>query len=325
MAENKPRYFVTGATGFIGRHLVPSLASRGDVVALIRPGAEIPASFSNPNMALVFGSVAQLDWLPGVAGPFDAVFHLAVNWEHLDPTIDEDLIKAFIEKGMKRLVHFSSICAAGVDLSPQPVCEDGEPRFLERDFYGRYKWKAEVRIRDLAAVAGLPTTILRPTIVYGPADRTNLFPLFEPVYTGHLCLWGNGQNRIRFCYVDNLVRVAIAAAESPASGVNTYNVGDPECPTLAETCGEIARALGVSLRYQNCTQTAGRAAGFARFVTNRLNLSDSFATHFNHAKWARSMEADISRLLRDYPRLPFTPLSEALSATMHACHADGLF
>jgi len=182
----------------------------------------------------------------------------------------------------------------------------------------------EQYIHKSAANGLYDAAIIRPTIVYGPGDKSNMFPLFESIRKRNLALWDNGENSIRFCYIGNLMAVIRKLTRSPVKGIQTYHVGDPESLTLLQVCEEIAKALGMSFRYKNYDKKFGMFSGFLHFVTNRFQLTDSFATHFNFGKWSRSMEVDISKLLGDFNDLTFTPLSDALNITVRDYKREGV-
>jgi nucleoside-diphosphate-sugar epimerase len=293
-------------------------------VALVRPGSDLNGTSKLPNVRVVYGEMEDVSWTKDLPHPFDGLLHLAVNWNRLDPREDQALIDAFASKGMERLIYFSSVCAGGVDLSPQPLCEETEPIFLDRDFYGKYKWAVEKFIRARVAEGAFDATIVRPTMVYGPGDRSNVFPLFEAVRKGCLSLWNHGTNRIRFCYIGNLVAAMVAIVQSECKGVQTYHLGDLECLPLAKMSEEIAASLGMRFRYENHSRITGRILGWVRFVANRLQLANSFATHFNFDKWSRRIEADISRLRTDFPDLQFIPVTSAVKATTSSYLKEGL-
>ncbi len=317
--------FVTGATGFIGKHLCKALTSCGyEVVALVRPGSDLKGLMGQPNLSFVYGSLEDLSWTKRLKTSFDILFHLAVNWNSLEPAKDKALFDEFTKNGIGRLIYFSSICAAGLNLSPQPLTEDNEPKFLDRDFYGKYKWLVEQHIHRHAKENAYDAKIVRPTIVYGPGDLTNVYPLFSAIRQGNLALWNRGLNRIRFCYIGNLIDSVLRMAQSNRKGIHTYHVGDNECPTLAQMCEQISSSIGILLACRNHSKLMGRPFGFMRFVANRFRLNNSFATHFNFDKWHRSIEADTTRLHIDFPDLKLTPVINALDITTKFYFAEGL-
>ena len=287
---------VTGASGFIGMHVCRALAEGGaTVLALVRPGSDWSRLRSVPNLRIVYGSVRSREWLEQVTG-VGCVIHLAADWGRLNPDDDIAFARALRGVGVERMVFVSSICAAGLDHCPHPIPEDADARFRPDDFYGRYKNDAERGLERVAAETGLHLAILRPTIVYGEGDRGNLVPLVDAIRRERLALWGHGENQMRLCSAANLARACVEAALQGMADDRIVNVGDSECLSLREVCRRIAAALGVPFRYRNHGMFLARPLGWLRFVANRLQLSDSFGTHFAHDKWTRAFDAEIANL-----------------------------
>ena len=229
------RVAVTGASGFIGRHLVEHLAARGsEVVTVRRP----------------FEARALQDALRGA----EAVVHLAgvvsAQREQDYFTANVDGSRAVAEAARTAgipLIHISSLAAAGPASPRMPRSEDDPPAPINA--YGRSKLEGE---RVIAASSGLRWTVLRPGVVYGPRDRA-LLPLFRLAQRGFLPLVGRADAAYTFVHVSDLVRAITAAVDRPAAGDapgETMFVGHPEPVT--------ARGLLEAVR----TATGGRAAMF---------------------------------------------------------------
>lgn len=308
------KVLVTGATGFIGRPLCAALLEAGyEVYAQARVGSDLHDLWGRPGLHLVYGHLGDVSWCDQLPDDLGIVFHLAVNWDRLDVAEDARFYDALRRFKLQRLIFFSSVCAAGLDLAIQPLREDVAPRFLPGDFYGRYKWEAEelTRCRFSASAA----TILRPTIVYGPGDQSNVYPLFEMIRRGRLPLWGHGQVKCRLCALENLLRITVAAARSERAGVETYFVADREELALRDSCAAIAEALGMRFVYRNYGRRFGRLLGYLRFVLDRLRVVESTATHFAFDKWTRSYDVDLTRMVAAFSEVDLVPMPEAMAAT----------
>jgi nucleoside-diphosphate-sugar epimerase len=164
---------VTGSDGFLGRHLVPYLATRGHkVIAASRRAAAI----ERPNIA--FTRLPDLsepfDWNPLLQG-CDAVVHLAGIahifaeenlYDQVNHQTTERLAQAAFHRGA-HLVFVSSIAAQSGSFSESELTEDDLPR--PYNAYGRSKLAAEVAIR----ATGVSFTVLRPVVVYGDGEKGN--------------------------------------------------------------------------------------------------------------------------------------------------------
>ncbi len=242
------RVLVTGATGFIGSHLVEALvAHEHDVVCLIRPGrprrfiGELPVRWA-------VGSWEDPTFLQEVLRDRELVFHVAgltkaarredfYQVNHLGTRAVVQACRA--AASLRRLVYVSSLAAAGPGRDGRPVHEDDPPRPITD--YGRSKLRGEEEVR--AEAGKVPATILRPPAVYGPRDG-DLLAAFRAVRRGVVPVPVRGAC-IDLCHVADVVAALLLAADR-SEGVNeTYFVAGQR-PVSWEEAGEaIAAALGV--------------------------------------------------------------------------------
>ena len=315
---------ITGASGFIGRHLAVAFHKKGyPVTVQARASSDLTGLAELPDLRIIYGTLEDPRWLSSLE-KIDIVLHLALPWSTLNAQTDESFLQTLLVHRPFHLVYFSSVCAAGLNYCRQPIQEtDTEkfpPRFLPHDFYGIYKWKVEEIVKQYARRHELNATLLRPTVVYGPGDRKGPLSLFRAIRNDNLMLWHKGENRISFCAIENLVKTTLFLVEHPLLGVRTYHVADPEQMTLKEFCALAAEAMGETLRYrQGSTVFMKPAASLAR-MTNRLGWTRSFADQYG---WAQNIVPDITRLFQDYPNLHFTPTRIALKQAVQYCLSAG--
>jgi dihydroflavonol-4-reductase len=221
------RVAVTGASGFIGRHLVEHLVSRGvDVGPIVRPETPLEESA----LASAFNGVDVVVHLAGVVSAIDERTFTTVN---VDAT---RLVATATRNAGARLVHISSLAAAGPAPASHPRVESDPPNPVTP--YGRSKLGGE---RAVKAVDGLRWTILRPGAVYGPRDRAVL-PLFRMASFGMLPLVGNRHAAYTFVHVSDVVRSIDAAISADAYG-ETMFVGHPRPVTAFEILDSVRVAL----------------------------------------------------------------------------------
>jgi len=170
------RVLVTGATGFIGRHLCRRLLEQGDqVVALVRPGSESAA----PSGVEVFsGDLSLFADSRTVLPSCDVVIHLAGvvaakkarEYQETNYGAVTDLLACLRRQSWtpQRFLFASSLAAAGPSAPDRPWTEDDPPQPI--DAYGAAKARAEEAVRQ----APFPTTMFRPPIVLGPGDGASL-------------------------------------------------------------------------------------------------------------------------------------------------------
>ncbi len=181
---------LTGATGFLGRHLVPLLAGRGEPLrAFVRPdtGADWLAGLG---VELVRGELGDREALRRAAAGCGLVFHLAgvVAHERRDlpllRAVNVEGVRAVIEcaEPGARIVHVSSVAAVGPAPGPdRPVDESHPfPAFVERFVYARTKREGE-RLALAAAAAGRDVVVANPGFLLGPGDvyRISTWPVLR--------------------------------------------------------------------------------------------------------------------------------------------------
>jgi nucleoside-diphosphate-sugar epimerase len=208
------RIAVTGATGFIGRHVAAALAARGDHVrAIVRPDSPRDAP---PDAEIVRTALA----MPALEAAFarcDTVVHLAGlvaasrDSEYVAVNVDATRAVADAARGAgARLVHISSLAAAGPAPPSRPRDEDDPPRPIT--MYGITKLAGERAVMD---TPGLRWTVLRPGVVYGEGDRA-LLPLVRLAALPLIPLVGRPEGAYMFVHVDDLTRAIVAAVDAGA-------------------------------------------------------------------------------------------------------------
>jgi nucleoside-diphosphate-sugar epimerase len=246
------RVAVTGASGFIGGHLVEHLAARGtEVVAVRRP----------------FDPITVRDALDGAG----AVVHLAGvvsalrEQDYIAANVDATCVVAEAARAAGvPMILISSLAAAGPARPRAPRSEDDPPAPINA--YGRSKLAGE---RAVALVDGLRWTTLRPGVVYGPRDRA-LLPLFKLARHGLMPLVGRADAAYTFIHVRDLVRAIAAAVERPAVG-DTIFAGHPQAVTtrailegIRAAAGGRAAIVAVPMALTRVAAMAGDVAGLLR-------------------------------------------------------------
>jgi nucleoside-diphosphate-sugar epimerase len=244
------RILVTGASGFIGRAVVTAFAQRGDALrAAVRrpPQPPLPAAIE----VVQHADLAQpIDWRPLLDG-VDQVVHLAgvahigrgvapELYDRVNRLATAQLAAAAAAAGVRHFVFVSSIRAQSGPAADHALTER-DPA-APTDAYGRSKLAAEAAVR----AAGVPFTILRPVLLYGPGVKGN-FALLARAAASPLPLpvkdFGNRRSLLG---IDNFISALAFVLATPATTVGeTYAVADPGMPpSLAAVLAALRQAMG---------------------------------------------------------------------------------
>jgi nucleoside-diphosphate-sugar epimerase len=256
------RVAVTGANGFIGQHIVRHFSDAGwEVRAILRPGRQCTVP---PGVELVAAPLAAADLMRAAAG-IDVIVHaagrtraaMARQFATGNVEVTRQVVRAAVELGA-RLVHVSSQAAAGPGTPEHPRAEDDPPRPLTA--YGRSKLAAEQVVRTSDR---LRWTIVRPALVYGPADR-NLLPLFRFAQRGIMLQPVRPRApAYTFVHVDDVARGIETAAMASAALGRVFSLGHPQSATVDTLADTLARVLGRPCRRVRLPYALLRAVALA--------------------------------------------------------------
>lgn len=314
------RVLVTGGTGFVGSHLVDRLLEDPghEIIALVRDRTRIRWLEGHDRVQLVEGDLLKPPALP--AG-LDAVFHLAGLTKTLRTkdyyTVNRDgtanLLKALEGQSSRlRFIHMSSIAACGPSDPERPTREDDPSNPVSP--YGESKLQAEA---EVARAAGrLSAVILRTAAIYGPRDE-DFLEYFRWMGRGILPLVGSRPKVLSLCYVRDVVRALLLAAEADVPSGTIYNIADPRPYTWEDIGQTVAALLGKKLVPVHIPHWAAFLASAASEGVGRLAGT---ATALNVSKYKQMRPdcwtVDTDKARRDLGFETTVSLEEGLKETI---------
>lgn len=241
---------VTGATGFLGSHIVQELLCAGHTVrAAVRTSSDISFLKGQPNTECFPVDLHDHQSILPSLDAVDAVIHAAgggkikrtTDFYYQNTHLTEELIQAIRKtaQGPKKLILVSSIAAAGPSRKPLPRSEADPPRPVSH--YGRSKLEAEAVC--LGAQNEIHTTIIRPPVIYGPRD-TKMLAVFKGIQKG-LLLKPPGKS-MSIVYGPDCARAICLALNGNQKSGSIYYVDDGEAHTWIEFGRAIRDALSTS-------------------------------------------------------------------------------
>ncbi len=241
---------ITGATGFIGRHLSGALSKTFSVRCLVRKSSDI-TPLKDFNVDIAYGDLLVKESLGPALDGIDLVYHLAgevysrrkQDYYEGNVLATQNLLEACKEKGTKRIVFLSSTGVYKPSTTRTPVTEECECGPVS--IYGKTKLDAEGLIKKY----DIPWVIVRASLIYGPHQKSMLNRFFYDAITkGKIYIFGNGDNLRSLCFIDNLVDGLVLLVDKPDIVGKTYILSDNIPYTYNEVIGTASKAIQQKLR-----------------------------------------------------------------------------
>ena len=305
---------VTGATGFIGSHLVELLDSYAiPYRCLVRRGSNTQHL---PPPVLVYGDLATGEGVEAAAEGADCVIHLAGVTKALrredyytgNAVATRNLVRVLCGSNT-RFVHVSSLAAAGPSANGSPLNEDAVAAPVSD--YGRSKLEAEQAARTVPGAV-----IVRPPVVYGPRD-TDVFQLLRSIHRGLVLEITGGARWFSAIFAPDLALGLLAAATHPAAAGRTYYLAHAEFLTWTSFSAAAAQIMNRSARVLRVPYPIARLAGWGGEVVSRLRgrpgiisrdkMTEARCTHWTCSPARAAAELDFTAT---------TPITEGLRQTL---------
>lgn len=268
---------VTGGTGFIGSHLVEALLDRGrqvSVLVLKNPWEPLEKEnlkiIKKKGAKIIYGDITnQKSLIPAVEN-VDTIFHLAAIsrpmrvpdslYYQVNRDGTKNVLEAAQEANVKKFVYVSTVSVLGGSPDGHPLTE--EEYQPEVSHYALSKKEGEHLTLQFYWQHGLPVTIVRPCLIYGPRCEVRLI-MFKYVQRGLFPLFKNGRAKMEFCYVGNLVDALLRAESSKKAVGEIFNITDGESYEIKKVLTTIAQELDARSPFLSLPVWAGKLAGLS--------------------------------------------------------------
>ena len=291
---------ITGATGFVGRHLLPQILERGYSARVLSRGRQSP-HMSDSQVTVVQGDLFDQRVLAELVQGVNAVVHLVgiimerprhgQTFERVHTLGTKNLLNAAQDAGVvRRWIQMSALGA----------------RPNAHSDYHRTKWEAEELVRQ----SGIDFTIFRPSIIHGSDGEfmqmvhdfwCKRFPPFVPYFGGGL-FGRNGAGHLQPVWVEDVARCFAEALTNLKAVNETYPVGGPDSlswPQLYGTCGRYLprcrkkRIVGIPAWYAGMISSVPGVRGILPFNHDQVIMSQEEST-CKTAKLLHDFEFDLA-------------------------------
>jgi nucleoside-diphosphate-sugar epimerase len=237
-----------GGAGFIGSVLSKQLLQHGHTVSLFdkkcNPG-NIESYFEGDvrnSSDLEKGLTNDTDWVVLLAAEHaDNVSPVSLYYD-VNVQGTKNVLSVMRNKGINNIVFTSTVAVYGLD-KPNP--DEKFPTNPE-NHYGKSKLQAEKLLLEWQAEFPEKRNliIIRPTVVFGPGNRGNVYNLIRQIVSGRFLMIGNGQNVKSMAYVENIAAFIRYTIEKKLQGLNIFNYTDKPDLTTNEIINAVQKALG---------------------------------------------------------------------------------
>lgn len=307
------RIFVTGATGFIGSHLISHLHAAGHAVsALARPGAKALPTWVHT----VHGSLDSISQWQAQLRHVDALIHLAASYQigpvdrqtmaHTNIVGTHQVLQAACREGVARIVHVSSTAALG-ETHGQLANEQHTHNGRFRSFYEQTKHVAHGIALELQA-QGAPLCIAIPGGVFGPGDCSSLAQTLRTLMQGKLAAQLASDSQFQLCPVDVLCEGLRQMIERAELGQNYLLTG--QAVTLQQVIAQLCRshqlptpktmAPAKLAKLARCADALARLGMRTPLSTEALQIMDGSTYVYSSAKAQAALDWPWTQICADF-------------------------
>lgn len=238
---------VTGASGFVGKHLINSIQSQYNVMGVFRTSNCLPDTIKTHFISRIS---SDTDWSEALTGA-ECVIHLAGiahsksshfdDFENVNVGGSLKLAEDAYAAGVKRFIFISTVGVNGVSCS-KPFRFNDNPHPTEE--YAISKHRAEIGLKKIAEDSGMELVIIRPPLVYGKNAPGNFGTLLKLAKKNLPLPLGAINNQRSFVSVDNLIDLIITCIAHPNAANKTFLVSDDESISTSNLLKKLTLGAG---------------------------------------------------------------------------------
>jgi nucleoside-diphosphate-sugar epimerase len=248
--QRTDRCLVTGASGFIGSHLVRRLVREGHEVRCLTRATSDTSALAGLDVEFVRGDLTDARAVAGAVAGCDLVVHcgaLVSDWaavkeiRRINVGGTRNVVDAALAASVRRVVHISTTDVYGYPGGRK--VDERRPQTGFANWYAQTKREAEIEVRRLEGQAGPEVVILRPATVYGPGSKEVVGEMAKAISRRQMLMIDRGRAIAGLVYIENVVDAVMLALGDKAAG-EAFNVTDGLDVTWKRFLADIAAGLG---------------------------------------------------------------------------------
>ncbi|MBS5939001.1 NAD(P)-dependent oxidoreductase [Clostridium sp.] len=310
------KVLVTGATGFLGYHVLKRFLKEGYIVTAIGRKNEEKLN----GLGAEFKRIDITESLEELDKDYDVIIHYAAlskpsgryeDFYKANVTGTKNIIAFAKEnRNLKRFIHIST---PSIYTGSQERINISESTPITKKFlnhYAKTKYLGEKEVE----LSSLPYIILRPRAIFGEYDTSIVPSLVNAAKKGFLPMINNGRCLVDVTYVENVVQSIHLAVNSKDEYIGEcYNVNNDEALELREVLKMLFEALKISPKYIKLPYRIMFEAGrVIEWVSEKLNV-DSTINRYTVTVLSKSQTLDISKIKEQLNYKPLFTIKEGLN------------
>jgi nucleoside-diphosphate-sugar epimerase len=313
---------VTGATGFLGSALVTELVKQKQAVRILARDEQKARAQFGAAVTIIRGEITDVEQVKLAVDGATIIYHLVGRLYH--PSVPAELYHHTHVEGtrillnackgqsqLQRIVHCSTTGVHGVT-GKTPAAEDAP--FAPTNPYEATKLQGELLALKAYKEDGLPVSVARPGLVYGPGDL-HLLGFFSSIKKGLFRVINSGKALLHPIYIDDMTAAFLLCAERPAAVGHNYNIAGEHPVTIRELATAIARSLDRELPWGSIPLWLANLTSDIFAITPGIKGEQAPLTRSRVQFLTHSRVYDISRAKSE---LGFAPRVELEEGMKHA-------
>ncbi|HVX26733.1 MAG TPA: NAD-dependent epimerase/dehydratase family protein [Parafilimonas sp.] len=309
---------VIGGSGFIGANLLKEIGKTHAVNNIDKNNSQQFSAITTiadiRDKEKLTDSLQPSEWVVLLAAEHRDDISPASLYYNVNVDGTKNVLSAMNEKDIRKIIFTSSVAVYGLNK------KNPDEQFKEDPFndYGKSKWQAEEVLRNWYNEDPQNRTliIIRPTVVFGPDNKGNVYTLLKQIASGKFLMIGKGNNKKSMAYVENLVGFIKYTIDNNFSGYHLYNYVDKPDYSMTELIAVSEKSLNKKLPAIKVPYTIGYLGGICFDVISFITRKKFSISSVRIKKFCATTQFSSDKMLSTGYK-PVCTLEEGLTKTLN--------